>query len=245
MFPRPLIRMFLHMVSAAHVFGTVSITTERKLPPKKLNINRRHMVYENPPGKNWNRLTLHTCTHLYSGVSTKPRKLLLVGQWKVIYCTHYSFPSVLKWLSRQFGEHPRCMFWKSLHRGEEPTAPCKTSVCSHKALWDICNSTCTYFLFDELRCLVVDDGLQVVFVCCSLRVQAEVECNEDGRQLIPEVLLILHSNREENRAGVWKKGQKAGRNDSLNSLLHFWHLLPHLSYLSSLLTLILYWEMEN
>lgn len=39
------------MVSAAHVFGTVSITTERKLPPKTLNLNRRHMAYEGPPRK--------------------------------------------------------------------------------------------------------------------------------------------------------------------------------------------------
>ncbi len=129
------------------------------------------------------------------------------------------------------------MFWKYLHKGgEEPTAPCKISVCSHKALWDICSSTCTYFLFDELCCLVVEDGPQAVSVCRGLRVQAEVERNEDGWQLIPEVLLILHSNREENRAGVCEKGQKAGRNDTLNPLLHFWRLLPHLSYLSSLNT---------
>lgn len=75
-------------------------------------------------------------------------------------------------------------------------------------------SKCTYFLFDELRRLVVEDGPQAVSVCRGLRVQAEVERDENGRQLIPEVLLILHS--EENRAGVCEKGQKAGQNDTLN-----------------------------
>lgn len=51
MFPRPLIRMTICRNRAAHVFGTVSMTTERKLPPKTLNLNRRHMACEGPPGK--------------------------------------------------------------------------------------------------------------------------------------------------------------------------------------------------
>lgn len=56
-----------------------------------------------------------------------------------------------------------------------------------------CRKPQKYLLFDELGTLVVDDGAQAMGVSGSPRVEAEVEGDVDGGELIPKLLLILHT----------------------------------------------------
>lgn len=196
MFPRSLIRMTICRNTAAHVFGTVSMTTERKLPPKTFNLNRRHMACEGPPGKKHKSINpLYTQTPLRWSFHDAQRASP-GGTVKsyLLYTLHISSGS----------QTPFQTIWRTAQiyvliiPSWRERRTHRTMQYSCKALWDICSSKYTYFLFDELRRLVVEDGPQAVSVCRGLRVQAEVECNEDGRQLIPEVLLILHT--EENKS---------------------------------------------
>lgn len=64
-------------------------------------------------------------------------------------------------------------------------------VCVHACVWSD-----TYLLLDQLSGLVVEYGPEAVLVCCSLRVQAEIQRHKDGRQLVSELPLILHSTTE-------------------------------------------------
>ena len=50
-----------------------------------------------------------------------------------------------------------------------------------------------YLLHDEAGHLVVEDGPQAVDVGGGVGIQAEVQCNVDGGQLVPELLVVLHT----------------------------------------------------
>lgn len=128
------------MVSAAHVFGTVSITTERKLPPKTLNLNRRHMAYEGPPRKKLKSINpLYPQTPLQWSVHNAQRASL-GGRVKssLLYTLHISSSSQMAFQSIWRTSQMYVLIISSW-RGRRTHAPCNISVYSCKALWDICS----------------------------------------------------------------------------------------------------------
>lgn len=126
------------MVSAAHVFGTVSITTERKLPPKTLNLNRRHMAYEGPPGKK----KLKSINPLYpqTPLQWSFQRASPGGTVKssLLYTLHISSSSQTAFQSIWRTSQMYVLIISSW-RGRRTHAPRDISVYSCKALWDICS----------------------------------------------------------------------------------------------------------
>lgn len=60
----------------------------------------------------------------------------------------------------------------------------------------------TYLLFNDVGGLIVEDGPEAIGVSCSFGIQAEVQGHINGGEFIPEVFLILQSNKEKHKGFV-------------------------------------------